>query len=71
MLAASEAKHNIRDQNRLAVAAHQAKNAAIVQTFDKRASEAPLAAGATPEAAEAASTAAATDAEIAFEQNAM
>jgi len=46
-------------------------NAAIVQTFAKRAREVALAAGATPEAAEEATTAAAPDAEIAFEENAM
>ncbi len=46
-------------------------NAAIVQTFAKRARKAALATRATPEAAEAAATMAATDAELAFAENAM
>ena len=46
-------------------------NVAIVQTFAKRARKAALAAGATPEAAEAAATMATADAELAFAENAM
>ncbi len=55
----------------MALEAQQAKNAAIVQTFAKRAMETTLAAGATPEAAEAAATVAAADAENAFAEQAM
>ena len=46
-------------------------NASIVPTFATRAREAALAAGLTPEGAEEAATAAATDAETEFEENAM
>jgi hypothetical protein len=55
----------------VAVATQQAKIAAIVQTFAKRAREAALGAEATQEEAEAATITAATDAETAFEENAM
>ena len=55
----------------MTAATQQEKNAAIVQTFAKRAREATLAAGATQEEAETAATTAATDAETAFEENAM
>jgi hypothetical protein len=55
----------------LAADAQQAKNAAIVQTFAKRAREAALASGANQEAAEAYATVAAADAETALEENAM
>jgi len=55
----------------MAATAQQANNVAIVQTFTKRAKEAALATGATQEVAKAAATAAAADAETAFEENAM
>ena len=71
MLAAAEAEHHKNEHVRLAAAAQQAKNVAIVQTFAKRAREAALAAGATHEAAEAAATTAATDADTTFEENAI
>jgi len=71
LLAASEAQAQSHEQASLAKAAHQAKNAAIVQTFGKRAREAALAAGATQEATESTTTMAAADAQTAFEENAM
>ena len=71
LLAATEAEAHIQEQARVAAATQQAKNAAIVQTFAKRAREAALAAGATQEEAEAAATTAAADAETALEENAM
>ncbi len=71
LLAATEAKARRQEQARVADATQQAKNAVVVQTFAKRAREAALAAGATQEEAEAATTTAATDAETALEENAM
>jgi len=71
LLAAAEAEANIPEQLRQAKTAQKAMNIAIVQTFAKRAREAALAAGATPEAAEAIATTAAADAETTFAENAM
>ncbi len=51
--------------------AQKAMNAPIVQTFAKRAREAALVAGATPEIAEEAATTAAADAETSFQEKSM
>ena len=71
LLVAAKAKAHGQEHPSLTAAAQQAKNAAVVQTFAKRAREAALAAGATQESAEAATTMAAADAQTAFEENAM
>ena len=70
-MAATEAEAHRQQQLRQTEMAHKAMNVAIVQTFAKRAREVALATGATPEASEEAATMAATDAETAFEENAM
>jgi len=56
LLASTEARAHKQDQASLAATAQKAMNAAIVQTFAKRARETALAAGATQEAAEATTT---------------
>jgi hypothetical protein len=71
LLVASQAKAHRYEEASWAATAQQAKNAAIVQTFAKRARDAALAAGAIEEAAEAASTTAVADAQTTFEENAM
>ncbi len=70
LLTTAEKKQHKQEHARLAAAAQQAKNAAIMQTFAKRANEGALAAGETAEAAEATATTAAADAKTAFAENA-
>ncbi len=70
-MAPTEAKHHGHEHTRLATTAQQAKYAAIVQTFAKRARNAALAAGETQEAAEASATTAVEDAETTFEETAI
>jgi len=71
LLDATKALVNRHEQLMQAKLAQKAMNAAIVQTFAKRAREAALAARATSEAAEEAAIVAAADAEMPFEENAM
>jgi hypothetical protein len=62
-LEAAEAEANIQEQERQAETARLAQNARVVATFAKRARDAAISAGATPEAAEAAAVATTTDVE--------
>ena len=71
LLVAVEAEAIRQEQIKQAETAQKTMNAAIVQTFAKLAREAALAAGATPEAAEATATMGAADAELTFAENAI
>ena len=64
--AATEAEALRHDQVRLAAATQQAQNKGIVATFAKRAGEAAIAAGATPEIEEATTTTVIAEAETAI-----
>jgi hypothetical protein len=65
-LAVIEAEAHIQKQALQAAAAHQAKNACVVATFENCAKEAAIVVGATPEIAEATPKADAAEAETAI-----